>query len=109
MSFATAVEQFRNKYIFLAPSDYVVNFADVVAPSGTTLTLDGAPVGVAPSMVSAGFSVVRIPLMVGSASGAHVITATNPIGIQVLGYGSYTSYQYPGGLDLGQIAPPPVK
>jgi hypothetical protein len=42
-------------------------------------------------------------------SGAHVLTATKPVGIQVMGYGSYTSYQYPGGLDLAAIAPPPVK
>jgi hypothetical protein len=29
------------------------------------------------------------------------------VGIQVLGYGLYTSYQYPGGLNLEIIAPPP--
>jgi hypothetical protein len=29
------------------------------------------------------------------------------VGIQVVGYGSYTSYQYPGGLNLTLIAPPP--
>ena len=28
---------------------------------------------------------------------------------QGLGYGAYTSYQYPGGLNLGKIAPPPIK
>jgi hypothetical protein len=27
----------------------------------------------------------------------------------VLGYGSYTSYQYPGGLNLKRIAPPPIR
>ena len=30
-----------------------------------------------------------------------------PIGIQVIGYGDYTTYMYPGGLNLGQIAPVP--
>ena len=29
-----------------------------------------------------------------------MLTATAPVGIQVIGYGSYTSYQYPGGLNL---------
>jgi hypothetical protein len=38
-----------------------------------------------------------------------VLTASAPSGIQVLGYGAYTSYQYPGGLNLGRIAPVPVK
>ncbi len=39
--------------------------------------------------------------------GAHVVTSDQPIGIQIMGYGAYTSYQYPGGLSLQQIAPPP--
>ncbi len=109
MSLATAVEQYRTKYIFLAPSDYDVNYADVIAPPGTTLTLDGAAVSATARPISASYGVVRVPLSVGSANGAHILTATNPVGIQVLGYGAYTSYQYPGGLDLAQIAPPPPK
>jgi len=51
---------------------------------------------------------VRLTLPNGSANGAHTLTGNNPFGIQVLGYGAYTSYQYPGGLDLAQIAPPPT-
>ena len=41
--------------------------------------------------------------------GAHQLTSDKPVGIQVMGYGQYTSYQYPGGSDLIAIAPPPVK
>ena len=48
----------------------------------------------------------RIQLGAGN-SGAHVLVASNPVGLQVMGYGSYTSYTYPGGLDLKYIAPPP--
>jgi hypothetical protein len=109
MTFSTAVEQYRSKYIFLAPSDYDENYADIVVPPGATLTLDGAPVSASPTTIDANFSVVRIPLQVGSANGAHVLSATKPVGIQVLGYGAYTSYDYPGGLDLTLIAPPPPK
>jgi hypothetical protein len=36
-----------------------------------------------------------------------VLVSDKPVGLQVMGYGSYTSYQYPGGLNLGLIAPPP--
>jgi hypothetical protein len=109
LSFATPVEQYRSDYIFLAPSDYDMNFADVVVSAGTTLTLDGAPLTVAPASVGPNFSVVRIPLQAGSANGTHVIRGNHPFGIQVLGYGQYTSYQYPGGLDLRGIAPPPAQ
>jgi hypothetical protein len=107
MSFPTAVEQYRTSYIFLAPTDYAVNYADVVVSPGTTLTLDGAAVTTAPKPVDGSFQVVRIKLANGANSGAHTLSGNNPFGIQVLGYGSFTSYQYPGGLDLAQIAPPP--
>jgi hypothetical protein len=109
MSFATAVEQYRSRYIFLAPSDYDVNFADVVVAPGTTLTLDGAPVSVTPVPVGPSFSVLRIPLQTGANDGAHVISGSQAFGIQVMGYGAYTSYQYPGGLDLRAIAPVPPR
>jgi hypothetical protein len=102
-----AVEQFRTKYIFLAPDDYETNYIDIAAPSGTQLTLDGANVGGSFKAVgSGGLGVVRAKLAPGKA-GAHVITGDKPFGIQVLGYGRQTSYQYPGGLDLYAIAPPP--
>lgn len=107
-SFSTAVEQYRLKYVFLAPDDYDVNFVDVVQPMDAKLTLDGVPVTTAPTAMSSGFGVARIKLGAGN-KGAHVLTATAPVGIQVLGYGTYTSYQYPGGLNLGKIAPTPIK
>lgn len=106
MSFMVAVEQFRDKYVFLAPDDYDVNFADVVAPTGTALMLDGAAVTTTEANVGLGFSVRRVKLTAGN-SGAHTLTGAAPVGIQVIGYGSQTSYQYPGGLDLKVIAPSP--
>jgi hypothetical protein len=109
MSFATPVEQYRSDYIFLAPSDYDTSFADVVVSPGTTLTLDGAPVSLTPTPVGSSFAVVRVPLEVGGSNGTHVMSGSQPFGIQVIGYGQYTSYQYPGGLDLRAIALPPTK
>jgi hypothetical protein len=106
-SMAVAVAQFRTKYVFLAPTDYTSSFATIIAPSGTTLTLDGAKVTAAPAAVgSSGFGVVRVKLGAGQ-NGAHVLEASSPVGLEVTGYGSYTSYTYPGGLDLKVIAPPP--
>lgn len=102
-----AVEQFRTRYIFLAPADYDVSFVDVVAPQGTELKLDGAAMSPAFTAVgSSGLAVARIQLGPGR-QGAHVIKGDKPFGIQVIGYGAATSYQYPGGLDLRAIAPPP--
>ena len=105
-SLMTAVEQFRTKYVFLAPDDYDVSYVDIVLPDGAQVTLDGSPLNAAAVPISSGFSVARAKLGPGT-SGAHVLNSDKPVGIQVMGYGSYTSYQYPGGLNLTAIAPPP--
>lgn len=106
LSLMTAVEQYRVKYVFLAPLNYDVSYADVVMPLDATLTLDGAPVIATPQTIGSGYGVARLPLGAGK-DGAHVLVASKPVGLQVLGYGRYTSYQYPGGMNLKAIAPPP--
>ncbi|AUX38974.1 hypothetical protein SOCE26_003560 [Sorangium cellulosum] len=105
-TFIVAVEQYRQKYVFLAPPDYDESYVDIIQPPGATILLDGEEVLDTFRRISADFGVVRVKLGPGNA-GAHVLTATLPVGIQVLGYGSYTSYNYPGGLNLKLIAPPP--
>jgi hypothetical protein len=81
----------------------------IAAPNGTPLELDGAPVDALPVPIDqTGFSVVRVALDA-SAGGVHTLRATAPVEVQVMGYGNATSYQYPGGLDLEPISPPPVK
>ena len=57
---------------------------------------------------SSTFGTFRVPLSVGSGTGAHTLTSDVPVGIQVIGYGQYTSYQYPGGGNLSLIAPVPI-
>jgi hypothetical protein len=59
-----------------------------------------------PTPISSGYGINRVSLGPGN-NGAHVLTSTLPVGLQVIGYGAYTSYQYPAGLDLVPIAPPP--
>lgn len=107
-SIAVAVEQYRLSYVFLAPDDYDTSYVDVVAPDGAFLKLDGGPLQSMGTPLSSGFLLHRVKLGKG-VNGAHVLTSNVPIGAQVMGYGAYTSYQYPGGLNLGMIAPPPVK
>ncbi len=104
-SLATAVEQFRTKYVFLAPDDYDVSYVDVVMPDGANVVIDGSAVGGA-TPIGNGYSILRAQLSSGL-GGAHLLISDKPVGIQVVGYGSYTSYQYPGGLNLTLIAPPP--
>ena len=105
-SMFASVEQYRTKYVFLAPSDYSVSFADLVVPVGATVLLDGQTVTDGVSAIAGGYGVQRITLGQGG-SGAHVLESSVPVGLQVLGYGLFTSYQYPAGLNLKEIAPPP--
>jgi hypothetical protein len=105
---AIAVEQYRVKYVFLAPIDYTESYVDITMPlSGAQVTLDGTPLSVAPTKIGTStYGIARVLLGNGN-NGAHVLTSALGVGIQVIGYGSYTSYQYPGGLNLTEIAPPP--
>lgn len=103
---AVAVEQYRTKYVFLAPSDYDISIADVITPADASVTLDGSPLKGITSQIGSGYDVVRTKLS-NSGTGAHVLISNKPVGLQVIGYGLFTSYQYPGGLNLQSIAPPP--
>jgi hypothetical protein len=106
-SFAVTVEQYRTRYVFLAPTDYHTNYVDVIAPSGAKIILDSTDVtGKLTPISGTTFLVGRLEL-VNAGDGSHVLTADQPVGIQVLGYGDYTTYMYPGGLNLGEIAPIP--
>ena len=66
---------------------------------GAKVTLDAAPVAGFKPIGATGFGVVRLALG-DNIDGNHDIQSDKPVGISVYGYGQYTSYWYPGGLDL---------
>jgi hypothetical protein len=108
-TFVSSVEQFRASYVFLAPTDYPVLYADITAEVDAAVELDGAPVTAPWTMLGDGpFGVFRVDLTKSGQDGAHVLKAKKPVGVQILGFGDNTSFQYPGGLNLKIIAPPPV-
>ncbi|MBM4377336.1 MAG: IgGFc-binding protein [Deltaproteobacteria bacterium] len=72
---------------------------NVVAPTKASVMLDNAPVSNFTPIGTTGYAIARIPLA-NSGDGNHTISANLPFGISVYGYGQYTSYWYPGGLDL---------
>jgi hypothetical protein len=110
MSMMVTPEQFRKNYTFLAPSDYLENFADVLVPQGAAVTLDGKPLADTPERIgNSEWGFVRAKLA-GDNGGVHKISTTDDrgLGLQVAGFGFATSYYYPGGLNLKLISEPPI-
>jgi hypothetical protein len=101
MSLAIPTEQFRTEYTFLAPASYDVSFVNVTAPSGQDVSFDGAsiPPGEWTDVGATGMRVARFEV----AAGPHTMTSGAGFGVVVYGFGAYTSYMYPGGLDLEEI------
>ncbi|MCW5789442.1 MAG: IgGFc-binding protein [Polyangiaceae bacterium] len=101
LSVAIPVEQYRVEYTFLAPATFTYNYVNVIAKPGAQITLNGSlidssrfsPVG------STGYSVARLQVP----GGAHAMKGDDNFGIVVYGYAPYTSYMYPGGLNLEKV------
>jgi hypothetical protein len=107
LAFAVPAAQYRTSYIFVASKTYDSNFVNVIAPAGATVTLDGTAVAASSftPIGGSGHAVARVEL---SQTEVHEIESQRAFGIVVYGYGQYTSYMYPGGLDLKRISPPPI-
>ena len=105
MALAVPVEQYRTQYLFHAPLNYTTSYVDVIARTGTAVTLDGQLLTGFTPIGTSGYSLARVtPLGPGTGGvGNHTITGSTPFGISVYGYGQDTSYWYPGGLDLRSI------
>lgn len=107
---AIPLQQYRSTYTFLAPKTYTENWIDVITPTGNSITLDGTliPSGSFNQVGGQPYSSASVQLPSGSEG--HEIHGTSPFALVVYGYGSRTSYMYPGGLDLRSVSipqPPP--
>ncbi len=112
LSLAVATAQFRTSYPFTAPQNYLENWVNVIFPAGSTVTITDTPSthtikdtdpGASQIGSASGYYVEAVPLCANNLSGCngnHTATGTMAFGIEVYGYGSYTSYMYPGGLNL---------
>jgi hypothetical protein len=109
-SYYPSVEQFRTKYVFLAPDDYPTLYADITAPAGSEIMLDGAPLDAPWTAIQGSrFGVHRVDLTKSGKGGAHTLTAKNPVGVQVVGFGDNTSFQVPAGMNLEILSIAPIK
>ncbi|MBM4362172.1 MAG: IgGFc-binding protein [Deltaproteobacteria bacterium] len=105
LSLVVPTAQYRGRYVFIAPSTYDARFVNITAKKGAVVTLDGAALPAADfePIPGSDYAVARHQL---DAADVHVVEGADEFGILVYGYGTFTSFMYPGGLDLERIAPP---
>jgi hypothetical protein len=109
MGLAVPIDQFRREYNFLSPEDYQdvaprqrgQNWITVIAPDGALVSLDGAEHADFAPIGATGYGTLRLQVP----GGSHSLTSLEKIGVTCYGYGNYTSYLYPGGLDVEPINP----
>jgi len=102
MIIAVPSAQYRSSYLVYAQTGWQASYVDIVAPAGSAVTVDGAPVGNFAPIGNTNFSLAHVNLSNGG-DGTHNIMADKKVGISVYGVVNYGSYWYPGGLDLDVI------
>jgi hypothetical protein len=104
MALGVPTEQYRQDYRFLAPDSFVQNYVNIVKPDNSTVKLDGTVIDdtqftAIGTIDFSGWFVAKIKI----SGGVHTVEATKASGISVYGVAPYTSYMYPGGLDLKEL------
>ena len=113
-SVAVATAQFRDAYQFISPPTYNENYVSIIAPNGASVTVNGTAYTQTSANSHAigsasGYWTNPVRLCGGggaacsSTSGVNSASSSQPFGIEVYGYGAYTSYMYPGGLNLNRL------
>jgi hypothetical protein len=105
MTIAIPSEQYRSQYAFLSPESYELNYVTIIAQPGDRVLLDGHEVTAFVDIAGGSYQVAAVELL---HSGAHEVHSALGLGIGVVlyGYGDYTSYMLPGGLDLRTLSLP---
>jgi hypothetical protein len=102
MTLAVPIGQNLTSYLFHAPKNYETNYVNIVGPVAAAVTLDGNVVPAFTPIGGTGYGVTRVQFP-NAGNGTHSIQSPDKIGISVYGYGQYTSYWYPGGLNLADM------
>jgi hypothetical protein len=102
MLLAVATEQYREDYLFHAPTSWTGNFVDIVLKSGAMVSVDGVAVAGFIKVPMTDYSIAHVSLS-NAGDGNHTVTASEPVGISVYGVQDFGSYWVVGGLDLAHL------
>jgi hypothetical protein len=99
---AIATAQFLDRYVVLVPATWVNDYVILVRQIGQTVSLDGALVTSGWTAVgNSAYEVARVTV----SDGVHSLEGSAGFGVTVLGWDTYDSYAYPGGLNQKIINP----
>jgi hypothetical protein len=103
------VEQYLTDYIApTAKTGFSSNYLNISAPDAAvgSVTVDGAAISAAgyTSVAGSGYSVVRVSV----ALGAHTLSSTLPIGVNVYGLDNQDGYGYPAGCGMKDFVSTPT-
>ena len=98
---AVPVEQFLSRYVILTPSGYSQDYVQILRIAADDVKVDGVTVPANAYYSVGAYTIADYAV----AAGPHVITSATPFGIMGVGYTGVTSYGYPGGMALNNIAP----
>jgi RHS repeat-associated protein len=99
------IEQYRASYTVttMQPSQFLINFVNVVIPTSakSALQLDGVPVAASAftDVANSGFSTAQLSV----GTGAHRLVANAPFGVFVYGFANFDGYGYTGGIALAGV------
>jgi len=102
MLLAVNPQQWRKDYLVHAPTNWVANYVDLIAKTGTAVQVDMVAVGNWQPIGNTGYSVAHVKLS-NAGDGNHRITGDQGVSVAVSGVQNAGSYWYPGGLDLDVI------
>jgi hypothetical protein len=106
MVYVSPTEQFLPRYVVLVPGTWINDALIITRHAGASVDLDGETLPDDPFMpvASSGFEVARVPVP----DGIHTLSVagdSSGLGVIVVGWDSYDSYAYTGGMGMGEINP----
>ncbi|HQK17430.1 MAG TPA: IgGFc-binding protein, partial [Polyangiaceae bacterium] len=104
-TFVVPVSRYLKRYFLAVPTGFEQHRVDIVASTGSEVYFDGRLISPESfrAVGASGFSVARLEHL--EPGKRHEIRGEKALGVQVYGFGPYTSWMAPGGIELRSALP----
>lgn len=92
--------RYLKRYVIALPPGFERHYVDVIAATGSDVLLNGEPLDSSQfrAIGASGLSVTRLEAL--AVGARHELVSDKAFGVQIRGFGKFTSYMVPGGIDL---------